>query len=152
MFPSAKKLFSNNTNCIYNCRLKGTNCNCKNKNNSSNQFILLHDNSQIHKADSIKKYLKNKKQKVLDFPDLLTWMQSQNLWKILDDETKDRNPKDLNDLFGILEKAWNVLPMETLEHLVLSMPRRLEAVIKNNGGPTKYWPNRERQRNKCFTH
>jgi len=37
-----------------------------------------------------------------------------------------------------IQKAWYSIPKEVCENLVDSMGRRLEAVIINKGGPTKY--------------
>jgi hypothetical protein len=35
-------------------------------------------------------------------------------------------------------KEWVEIPPETCQNLIKSMPRRIEAVLKANGGHTKY--------------
>lgn len=117
MYPSAKKLFPNN--------LKN--------------FIILQDNSSIHTADSIKLFFKNKKQKVLDFPPQSPDLNPiENLWKLLDDSISTRKPKNLDELFLLIKKAWKKLSIETLENLAYSMQKRLKLVIENKGGSIKY--------------
>lgn len=50
----------------------------------------------------------------------------------------DRRPSNENELYNILEDAWNALPVIYLTTLADSMPHRIEAVLKNRGWPTKY--------------
>jgi len=42
------------------------------------------------------------------------------------------------DLTNALLKEWSKIPKNTLLNLVESLPRRVEAVIAANGGPTPY--------------
>ena len=44
----------------------------------------------------------------------------------------------LEELQRIIEKEWEVVPMELLQRLVDSMRRRLAAVKSNGGGSTLY--------------
>ena len=48
------------------------------------------------------------------------------------------NPQNENELFEVLEVGWKNLPTDFLTNLVESMPRRCQAVINNDGMPTKY--------------
>ncbi|GFU57244.1 hypothetical protein TNCV_3634341 [Trichonephila clavipes] len=41
-------------------------------------------------------------------------------------------------LFGIIANIWQVIPVESFQKLVESMPDRVEAVIKARGDPTRY--------------
>uniref|UniRef100_A0A914W923 RNA polymerase sigma-70 region 4 domain-containing protein n=1 Tax=Plectus sambesii TaxID=2011161 RepID=A0A914W923_9BILA len=43
-----------------------------------------------------------------------------------------------DDLFDAVSREWAALPLQTLETLVKSMPRRCKAVLEANGTPTKY--------------
>ena len=55
----------------------------------------------------------------------------ENLWAELNRLTKDRKPKNENELFEILKSGWNEITDEYLHKLVESMPSRCKAVIKS---------------------
>lgn len=103
------------------------------------EWYFQQDNDPKHTAGVNKQYLKNKKVKCLLWPagspDL---SPIENLWEILNIAAGDRKPQNEDELFAILKEAWEALPADTLQHLVESMPRRCQAVIDANGGPTKY--------------
>ena len=65
-------------------------------------------------------------------------LELKNLWAELNRLTKDRKPKNENELFEILKSGWNEITDEYLHKLVESMPSRCKAVIKSKGMPTKY--------------
>jgi len=48
------------------------------------------------------------------------------------------HPKNFHELEEALQEEWERIPSETHINLIESMPRRIEACIKNNGWPTKY--------------
>ncbi len=62
----------------------------------------------------------------------------ENLWAILGRKTRERKPQNEYQLFQILTEAWESMDKGILNNLVDSLPRRIEAVIKNEGYPTKY--------------
>ena len=62
----------------------------------------------------------------------------ENLWAELNRITKDRKPKNEDELFEILKSGWQSLSLEYLHMLVESMPSRCKAVIKSKRLPTKY--------------
>ena len=62
----------------------------------------------------------------------------ENLWAILNYECRERESKNEEELFEELQAAWYRLDKSVLERLVESMPRRIEAVLENNGWPNKY--------------
>jgi hypothetical protein len=41
-------------------------------------------------------------------------------------------------LADILVEEWDKIPLETIQILYESIPRRIEVVLKANGGPTPY--------------
>lgn len=47
-------------------------------------------------------------------------------------------PSSLHQIWERLAEEWNKIPPETCQNLIMSMPRRLQAVIKQKGGHTKY--------------
>ena len=92
--------------------------------------------------------MKEKKIKVLDWPgnspdfnpgnspDL---NHIENLWEVLRNKVADKQPSSAKDLKDAIKEVWICeLSPAYCRTLVESMPRRLEMVIKNNGGHTKY--------------
>ena len=47
-------------------------------------------------------------------------------------------PSSLAELWERMEDEWNKITKEKCIELIESMPRRIAAVIKAKGGPTKY--------------
>ena len=64
----------------------------------------------------------------------------EHLWDELQRavDKRDVRPLNLNQLGAALTEEWNNIPVERLENLVSSMPRRLQAVINSYGGHTRY--------------
>jgi hypothetical protein len=115
MVPSAKKLFPDG------------------------DYMFQHDNDPKHTAKIIDKYLKNKNILTLEWPSQSPDLNPiENLWNILDKQLEDRNSSNEDELFQVLEVGWKSLSTEFLKNLVESMPRRCQAVIDNEGLPTKY--------------
>jgi transposase len=62
----------------------------------------------------------------------------ENLWGIVQDRVYAREPRTVVALERIIREEWENIPLETLQSLAESMPRRLAALVANNGGSTKY--------------
>ena len=105
----------------------------------SDDFIFQQDNDPKHTAKMVKGYLNRQNFKVLDWasqsPDIAP---IENLWAYLDLSVADRKPQNESELFNILNDAWHSIPIKYLQNLVKSMPARCQAVIDNDGWPTKY--------------
>ena len=52
----------------------------------------------------------------------------------------DNPPQNLSGVRQALLGKWAEIPVERLQRLVASMPRRLVAIITTRGGNTRYWP------------
>ena len=52
----------------------------------------------------------------------------------------DNPPQNLDKLRQALLDKWAQIPVQRLQRLVASMPRRLGAIIAARGGNTRYWP------------
>ena len=63
----------------------------------------------------------------------------ENLWSIVKRKIKAKCPKTQTELKKAIVEAWvREITTEVCQRLVHSMPGRIEAVINNNGFPTKY--------------
>ena len=101
-----------------------------------NKFIFQHDNDPKHSAKTVKSYLQGKTVDatltVLDWPP-----QSPNLniieavWDYLDRERNKKQPKSTEELWQVLEEAWDNLPQDYLRKLQESLPKRVALVIKS---------------------
>ena len=101
--------------------------------------IFQQDNDPKHTAKLNQRFLANYEVPTLPWPSQSPDLNPiENLWAILDHRAKDRCPRNEDELYDLLQEAWNALDVETLTKLADSMPARIQAVIANNGLPTKY--------------
>ncbi len=61
------------------------------------------------------------------------------LWGIVKRKMRDTRPNNADDLKATVKETWASIPPQQCHKLITSMPRRIEAVIKAKGAPTKYW-------------
>ncbi len=50
----------------------------------------------------------------------------------------DVQPTNLQQLCDVIMSIWTKISKECFQHLVKSMPRRIKAVLKAKGGPTRH--------------
>jgi transposase len=64
----------------------------------------------------------------------------ENLWQDVKRAVynQPKKPKNLVELEKMVKSAWKAIPLDRIQVLVDSMPRRVEACIAAKGGPTKY--------------
>ncbi|KAI2663376.1 Transposable element Tc1 transposase [Labeo rohita] len=62
----------------------------------------------------------------------------ENLWGIVKRKMRNKRPKNADELKATVKETWASIPPQQCHRLITSMPRRIEAVIKAKGAPTKY--------------
>ncbi len=81
----------------------------------------------------------------MDWPSMSPGLNPiEHLWGILKWKVKERKVSYTHQLRDVVMEEWKRTPVATGEALVNSMPKRVKAVLENNGGHTKYgyfWPN-----------
>ncbi len=62
----------------------------------------------------------------------------EHLWGILKQKMEERKVSSIHQLRDVLMEECKRTSVATCEALVNSMPKRVKAVLENNGGYTKY--------------
>lgn len=101
---------------------------------------FLMDNAPGHTAESTVKFMQDNGIKKLEgwpgnSPDL---NPIENIWGITKPEVYRHTYNSMDELKAAVISAWEAVPLSTLRNCMLSMPRRLETVLKKNGGYTGY--------------
>jgi len=104
-------------------------------------FVFQHDNAAIHKADAITDWFDEMGVQELDWPSQSPDLNpTEHLWDELERRLRARpqRPKTTTQLFAMLQEEWRAIPAAMYQHLVDSLPRRVEAVIRARSGPMPY--------------
>ncbi len=96
-------------------------------------FIFQQDLAPAHTAKGTKSWFNDHGVTVLDWPANLPDL---NLVKR---KMRDTRPNNVDELKATVKETWASIPPQQCHKLITSMPRRIEAVIKAKGAPTKYW-------------
>ncbi len=103
-------------------------------------FIFQQDLAPAHTAKSTKSWLNDHGVGVLDWPANSPDLNPiENLWGIVRRKLRNKRPKNADELKATVKETWASIPPQQCHKLITSMPRRIEAVIKAKGAPTKYW-------------
>ncbi len=62
-----------------------------------------------------------------------------SLWGIPKRKVEERKVSNIHQLRDVIMEEWKRTPVATCGALVNSMPKKVKAVLENNGGHTKYW-------------
>ena len=99
-----------------------------------------HDNDPKHTSKMTIALLKRLRVKVMDWPSMSPDLNPiEHLWGILKRKVEVRKVSNICQLRDVVMEEWKSIPVATCEALVNSMPRRVKAVLDNDGGHTKYW-------------
>jgi transposase len=104
-------------------------------------FIFMHDNARPHTARIVTNYLHDVRIDTMNWPARSPDLNPiEHLWDVVGKQVRARRDElvSLQELRRVVQEEWDNTPQEEIQHLIESMPRRLEAVIKARCGNTKY--------------
>ncbi len=80
------------------------------------------------------------KGKVMEWPSMSPDLNPiEHMWGILKRKVEKHHMSNIQQLCDVIMEEWKRMPETTCAALVNSMPKRIKAVLDNNGAPTKYW-------------
>ncbi|GFY02913.1 transposable element Tcb1 transposase [Trichonephila clavipes] len=104
-------------------------------------YLFQHDNARPHVARIVQRFFVNHQIELLPWPARSPDLSPiENMWSMVAQRlTQITPPAATPDQFWQrVEAAWSAVPQEYIQSLFESMPRRVAAVISNNGGYTGY--------------
>ncbi len=102
-------------------------------------LIFKQDLAPAHTAKGTKSWFNDHGVTVLDWPANSPDLNPiENLWGIVKRKMRDTRPNNADELKATVKETWASIPPQQCHKLITSMPRRIEAVIKAKGAPTKY--------------
>ncbi len=103
-------------------------------------FIFQQDLAPAHTAKGTKSWFNDHGVTVLDWPANSPYLNPiDNIWGTVKRKMRDTRPNTADDLKAAIKATWDSITPEQCHKLIASMPRRIDAVIHEKGGPTKYW-------------
>lgn len=102
-------------------------------------FKFYHDNDPKHSARTVREWLLYNCPTCLKTPPQSPDINViENVWSMLKTKVAERNVSNKNELKTVVVEEWNSISPQYTQILVESMPKRLQAILDNKGGPTKY--------------
>lgn len=108
---------------------------------SSQIWIFQDDNATVHRTAAVKKFKEDNNILSLTWPPQSPDLNPiEHLWDELERRLRKREniPRNKQELFSALKEEWFNIEPPVLANLIDSMPRRVKAVLKSRGMPTRY--------------
>lgn len=102
--------------------------------------VFQQDGAPVHTAKKVKSWIGQQNIEILDWPGSSPDLNViENCWQVLKLKVAKTNPTSYDDLIQKIKQVWvTEITPEYCQKLCDSMPRRIQAVIDNNGYSTKY--------------
>lgn len=101
--------------------------------------VFMQDNAPIHRANIVEHFFRHHRVTVLDWPAQSPDLNPiENVWAYVKRHLRQRTVNNLEHIWQSTLQIWNNISPDFCRRLIENMPRRMAAVIKSRGGPTKY--------------
>ena len=101
--------------------------------------VFQHDNDPKYISRATAALLKRLRVRVMDWPSMFPDLNPiEHLWRILKRKVEVCKVSNIRQPRDVVMEEWKSISVATCEALVNSMPRRVKAVLDNDGGHTKY--------------
>ena len=102
-------------------------------------IFMQQDSASCYKAKNVLIFLEEEEIPVMKWPPQSPDMNLlENVWKIIGEKTQNRNPQNIDDLWGFLKEGWKSITTPFCKKLVGSCGQRCNEVIQYKGKFTKY--------------
>lgn len=102
-------------------------------------YRLYQDGASSHTAKLTKRRVAAMRLKVMTSPPNSPDINPiENIWGLMDVHIKEKEPRTKAELVAAVKEAWEKIPQNTIDNVIDSMPRRIQAVMDNDGKWTKY--------------
>lgn len=105
------------------------------------KLIFQHDNASVHTAQVVKNFLNKSNIDVLEWPPNSPDLNIiEHVWAHVNrelDRYKER-PTDMDELWERVQDIWTHIPLEFIQELYRSIPRRVEQLYRRRGKHTDY--------------
>jgi hypothetical protein len=108
---------------------------------ADNNYIFQDDNAPVHRARIVQDFGRNNQLKSMNWPAQSPDLNIiENCWWRLKRELQKRaaNISNVHELRHAIRDIWTYTPIDYIQNLYKSIPRRILRVIRNKGNITKY--------------
>lgn len=102
-------------------------------------WVFMQDRAPAHAAASTQAFLGARNIEVLDWPGNSPDLNPiENLWAEVQTRLPKTLPRNADELWARVEAAWAGIPNNIIRKLYRSLPERVNTVIKNKGGHSRF--------------
>lgn len=103
------------------------------------EYTFQHDGASPHTAKKTKQWLQENNINILEWPSSSPDLNPiESMWAIMKRKLRNDPQRTLSGLRCKIQEIWDSITAEECQSLINTMPKRLEAVLKNKGDVTQF--------------